>query len=300
MSTDAEAQARELGWRPKDEYSGDPAKWVDADQYLKNGESIVPYLRADRRKLLTTVEGLRTRLDQQEAVIRANNESMEALKKVTATTRVNQLEDEVRSLRSQLVTARNSGNIETEAQVEEQLDQTREQLRDARKQRDQPAAPPPPPVNGSTNAGGRDVTQQPEFQQFLADNPWFQTDEVMAGAAVALMKQKSADPGFLLKTPGQRFAMVAQEIKARFGLDDSNNPPPTRRDSKVEGGNRSEGTRQRGGGAGSSKRSYSDLSPEARAICDRQAKSLVGPKGSGRAFETIDAWRAHYASQVEE
>jgi small-conductance mechanosensitive channel len=298
MSTTEEAQARELGWRPQDEFTGEPSKWVDAATYIKNGENVVPYLRADRRKLLSTVEQLRTQIDQQAAVVRANNESIEALKKISTSQRVTQLESEVKSLRQQLVAARQSGDAAEQAEIEELLDTTRDTLKEVRAEATKPSTSTSVSSNGSQSNGtqsNQDYVNSPEFQQFLGDNPWFKEDQVMAAAAVSLMQVKSADPTFRTKTPAQRFMLVAQEIRTRFGMDEE---PRRQRDSKVEGGRG--GEQRRTGSSRGGTKSFIDLSPGAQAACDKLAKRVVGPKGSGRAYETLDAWRAHYASQVEE
>jgi hypothetical protein len=36
--SESEVTALEKGWRPKEEYEGDPKKWVDADEFLRRGE----------------------------------------------------------------------------------------------------------------------------------------------------------------------------------------------------------------------------------------------------------------------
>ena len=56
----------------------------------------------------------------------------------------------------------------------------------------------------------------------------------------------------------------------------------------------------RGGGGGSgAAKTYADLPREAQEACDRFAKRLVGPKGSGRAYETVEAYRKHYVEDFD-
>ena len=38
----SEEKASAIGWRPKDQWKGDPDKWVDADAFLKKGDEILP------------------------------------------------------------------------------------------------------------------------------------------------------------------------------------------------------------------------------------------------------------------
>lgn len=46
-----EDQAKRMGWSTKEEYRGDPARWVDAKTYVKNGMEALPVLRERNRKL---------------------------------------------------------------------------------------------------------------------------------------------------------------------------------------------------------------------------------------------------------
>jgi len=47
----AETKAKAMGWSPKDEFRGDPDRWVDAETYVRRGEEFIPFLRANNKKL---------------------------------------------------------------------------------------------------------------------------------------------------------------------------------------------------------------------------------------------------------
>lgn len=53
-----EAQARRMGWAPKEEFRGAPEKWTDADTFVKNGMESLPILRERNRTLQRTVDDL--------------------------------------------------------------------------------------------------------------------------------------------------------------------------------------------------------------------------------------------------
>ena len=55
-----EARARAMGWTPKDEFKGDPSKWRDAGEYVKRGETEVPLLRAQNKRLEAKIGELST------------------------------------------------------------------------------------------------------------------------------------------------------------------------------------------------------------------------------------------------
>lgn len=45
---DYEADARAMGWRPADEFKGDPAKHMDAKLFVERGETFLPFIKKDR------------------------------------------------------------------------------------------------------------------------------------------------------------------------------------------------------------------------------------------------------------
>lgn len=42
---DIDAEARQHGWTPKEEFRGDPARWVDAETFVKKASEVMPLLR---------------------------------------------------------------------------------------------------------------------------------------------------------------------------------------------------------------------------------------------------------------
>ena len=48
---DYEAEARVQGWRPKEEFKGDEARWTDAETFVKRGEEIMPFVKKENAHL---------------------------------------------------------------------------------------------------------------------------------------------------------------------------------------------------------------------------------------------------------
>lgn len=65
---DYEAEAREQGWAPKEEYKGDPAKWKDAKKFVEDGEHIAGLATKRKRDLERELDELRVTLSQQQQV----------------------------------------------------------------------------------------------------------------------------------------------------------------------------------------------------------------------------------------
>jgi len=55
---------------PKEEYRGQ-AEWVDADTYLKRGESMMPFLRANLRRSEEQNRTLNQRLEEQGRMLKS-------------------------------------------------------------------------------------------------------------------------------------------------------------------------------------------------------------------------------------
>lgn len=270
-----ENEARSIGWVPKEEFHGNAENWVDAKTFVEKGKTFIPFLQADRRKLQGQVTALQGENSQLKTELTGIRESVDTLKQYNSQTRVAQLESEVSGLRRQLAEARKEGDTDAEVSLEAKLDETREQLKEEKANGKPPAAGQPP-------AGGvRDFTREPEFQQFLQDNPWWQNDPVMRAASLVIGNELASQGALTDLQPAQRFAKIAEATKKRFGVTEQ----PRR--SRVEGGGG-------GGGSGSNSgpaagKSFSDLPPDAQAACDRMYPKLK------TAYPKKEDWQRKYA-----
>jgi hypothetical protein len=271
---DAETAAREMGWRPKEEFRGEPEKWVDAETFVSRGEHFLPIVRADREKLRAQVEAQNAQLAELKATIAASQESLEELKKFSSENTKRQVEQARKELVKQLKEAREAGDVDAETAVLDQLDEVRQAQKAA-------SAPPPPPAPAKPTT----PAVAPEQQAWQEANPWFATNPRLRGLALGIAEELRASP----KTAGlvgkAFFDKLSEEMQPYTSPEDT--PVP-----KVSGGRPSAG-RANGGAAG---RSYADLTAEERAACDRQAKKLVGP---GRAFKTEADWQAYFVKEIE-
>jgi hypothetical protein len=65
------AQAEQMGWIPDTRYKGDPENFVDADEYVRRGETVLPIIKK-------TNENLRNELTQTRAEAKKMAESLAA------------------------------------------------------------------------------------------------------------------------------------------------------------------------------------------------------------------------------
>src|SRR6185437_13103474 len=72
---ETEARARRQGWRPLEEYNGNPDRWIDAESFLKRAETDLPVTRA-------RLETMESRYAQTEAELGKTRQSLEEVRGV--------------------------------------------------------------------------------------------------------------------------------------------------------------------------------------------------------------------------
>lgn len=266
-----EVEASNLGWVPKDQFRGDPEKWSDAATFLERGKHILPILRKNNETLQGKLGATQAKVAELEALYQSSQEAIQALKEYQTAETERHVKKAKADLLDQLKEAKRAGDVDTEVDIQTQIDELNQAQREAKVAK--PAATEPvdkPAVD-------------PAYTAWIAENDWFGKDRRLTALVVAEAEELRADPANR-NLVGKAFFEKAA-ANARAILEGT----PTPRQSKVEGSGRSSG----GGGAVRAK-SYSDLPEEAKEVCDRQAKGLVG---AGKAFKTNAEWQAHYAVQ---
>lgn len=277
--TEVETKARELGWQPKEEFRGDPTKWVDAAEYVERGETMIPLIRAQSRKLQEQVSGLTEKLKQANETIKASQESIEALKEFNSAENRRRMKESLAATKAALVKAKEDRDVEAEVELTERFNEESQALRAAEKQVEEKPEKPERKVNAAGEE--KDYTATKEWKEWAEQNPWYGVDKRRTAMALAVADEIRANPETKSLIGRQFLDKVTEEVEAFFEGRQS-------RTSKVEGGGRPPS-----GGGGNGK-SYSDLPQDAKEACERQAARLVG---DGRAFKTMDEWRKHYTAE---
>ena len=277
-----EADAREIGWVPKEQFRGDPSKWTDAQDFLEYGQRAVPALKATNRKLSAEMERIRQQNLDYERRLKANEAALKAVTDTVVETRTTDLKTRQAEIQAELDEAIESNDLKRYNSLRDELDTVKEQIKN----------PPRPAVDTTTNreqAGPVDIMASPEFARFQQQNPWFQTNTLMSAAAIQAMadlnRQLLAENRTL--SLAQKFAHVETAVKKAFNMD-----------TRGSGGQQVEPSRggaDSGGGDGTGK-TYADLPPDAKAACDEQAQRFVG-RGK---FKTTADWRKQYVAKYFE
>lgn len=271
-----EAEARELGWVPKERFRGAPERWTDAQEFLDHGKTYIPHLQSVNRKLSAEMQAIKQQNEDYARRQKLLETSVATLQASVETSVQGDLNAQEADLSEQIKAARKDGDFDTEESLRDKRDAIRQKLREpAKKSVDSSTTTVQTPV--------ANIMESPEFKQFERDNPWFQEDTVMAAASIAVMATLNKTPQAATMSLAQKFAHVETEVKKRFGL---NSRPVT---SKVEGARN-----EPGGGGDTSGKSYMDLPSDAKAACDLDGRRVTGP---GKRYKTEADWRKAYCKQ---
>jgi len=200
---DFEAEAREQGWRPQEEFNGDPDRWVDAETFVKRGEEFLPFVKADRDKLREELKATETKFEQR-------IQRMERVHKELSKKQRDEYEKQVAELRE----ARKRAVQEADGDAFEAADT---QLRHLESQTQQDAGAELPPE---------------EVAWREKNSSWWGKDAVMTAAANAIGQQIwNLQPNL---PPDEFFAKVDERLKDEFPHKFGENPRK-RQAQKVEG-----------------------------------------------------------------
>lgn len=138
-------KAKGIGWRPKEDWSGDPDEWVDAAEFV-------------RRKPLFD------RLHKQERALREKEARLEAVSQHAAKVEKLTRERTIAELEAKRLNAVEIGDTTAFKHVDEQIREIQKEII--------PEPPKNPPI-------------LPEVEEFTKRNKWFESDEDMTDYAMA-------------------------------------------------------------------------------------------------------------------
>lgn len=282
-AAEIEAKAKAMGWSPKEQWRGEPDKFVDAETFVQRGEEFIPFLKANNRKLEAELGEVKGKLTKQEQLLQNAAESMEELKKFNTSVARERAEDRKEELKTALKKAREDGDVDAEVEINEQLAATSAALKEANKTKEKPTTFKIEPAAGEnpTNA----YMQTEEWKGWTQDNPWFGADKKKTALSMGIAEELRSQPN---PPKGRAFLdAVSAEVEKFF---DGGERQTTKVDSGSSGGNS-------GGGGGPRGKRFADLPEDAKAACDKQALKLVG---EGRTFKTKAEWQTYYVNKYFE
>lgn len=192
-----EDRAREQGWRPKEEFDGEPSKWVSAETFVAKGE------------LIDRIESLGKKLKDSEKTIKMLTEHHTKVKE-------SEYKRAVEFLKSQKKAAYESGDVDRIIELDDKI----AEVRDTQKAQKQQEA-----VNAEPET-------HPAFQSWVSENKWYEKNSEMRSDADAFGEAYARNNPD--KTPTEVLEFVTRKIKKAYAEEFQN--PNRNRPSGVEGG----------------------------------------------------------------
>ena len=260
---EVEAKAREMGWRPKDEWEGDDAGWMEADRFME---------RQDKRRAVaneefkTENEKLRAELKAEQAEMKATIEDFKGWQ-TKAEERI--YKKALRDVQATQRKAVEDGDTEAFDAAQKEAD---ELVADAQKPVEQRKVNP---------------DQIPAYTAWHAKNSWYNTDLRLTREANALGPEINRIYGLTPEQP-EFYEKITEQLKEDF--PDKFENPARKRASAVEEGTGTKAKKDAG---------YSDLPAEAKAACDRFVKQKIFVGDDGKPLSDAEA-RKKYASDYFE
>lgn len=224
-----------MGWKPQEEYKGDPNRWTDAESFVKVGEERIPVMKENYRKLEDKFKNLEDKLT-------ATQDYQEHMGKV-------QYDRAMKDLQTQQRSAVEEADTDTFDKIEKQKEQIK------------------------VDYSPKESTQQPQKPHEVADwearNTWYQ-NPTLADKAVGLERRimeeeaykQSRDFTYRPMNLADRLEEVSRRVQADFA------PPkePARKLPAVEG------ARQTGSGKAPAK-TWGDIDPAHQEAANAMVKS---------------------------
>lgn len=280
-----EQKATSMGWVPKEEFRGDEKRWMTAEDFVERGESFIPFLKKSNGELKNQINTISERNAELERLLRANTAAIEEMQEENTVRNQEAVVASRDELIEQIAEARRDGDTRKELTLMDQLADTRDKLKEAKK------TPVVEQTPTTVTSPATDYTKTPEWQTFKSENSWFDEDPVMRSASIAIGQQLAAEGGADWKALGaaERFSRIGAATRKRFGMADNSRRQGA---SKVEGGRAGGGSAGGGGGSGGASRGYDSLPREAQEACDRAGQRLIG---AGKKYKTQAEQRTAYA-----
>src|SRR6267142_2184067 len=118
---EVQRKARDLGWQPKEQWKGNPDNWVDAPEFVKRGETFVPFLQHERKKLKSDLDQINQRFAQTQEELRQTRETLEALKTFNTDMAHERTERRKVEIGAELKAAREAGDDVRVAELQNEL-----------------------------------------------------------------------------------------------------------------------------------------------------------------------------------
>jgi hypothetical protein len=169
---ETEQRARNMGWRPREEFRGDANRWLPADEFVERGERLLPLLQERSRAADRTITNLQQQIQQQ-------GETLNTMLESTRRAEQAGYRRAMTELHQQRVKAVEMGDTAAFQAVEQAMRELGPPP---------PEAPKAPPAQGQGQGQGQ-ANNDPVILAWVREHPWFTSDHIANVAMIAAMQQ---------------------------------------------------------------------------------------------------------------
>lgn len=233
-----DAEARLMGWVPKEEFRGPEDHWIDSETFINRGRQILPIVKKNNEELTKKLLALEAKERERDATVAEWKEFMQEAQKRER----EQFNQQIAALRAQKKQAISDGDGEAVVEIDDAIDAIKDKQKESKEPVHVPTVQAPDPA----------------FVAFTVENPWYGVDEDKTAYANGIGPAVRAAHPHLV---GKDFLdMVAARVASKF-------PSKEVRASSVE----SAGTPT----AKKTKYSYNSLPEEAKKAHDKFVKQKL-------------------------
>jgi hypothetical protein len=227
ISAEIVQRAKGMGHIPKEEFRGDPEKWVDAEKYVERAENLMPILKSQLGKYEGEISTLK-------ATVASQTKTTEQILKMNEKTQKLAYDMAVKDVTEKQAKFVEDGNVDEWRRLEGEKEQI--------------AKPEPVKIE--------EPEQNPAFNQWHTGNEWYLKDEGMTDYAnLHAQRITKANPSMPYD---EVLTEVEKKIKDTFPQKFEN--PNREKPSVVDSGATREIAPKQGN-------TYNDLPADAKAIC---------------------------------
>lgn len=206
--SDLELKALEEGWRPKDEWEGDPDQWIDAGEYVRRGP------------LFEKIDSLNRQAKENNKVIKALQEHLEKV-------RQGEYKAHLEALRLEKKEALEEGDADRLIEIDEKIAEAKATEKIEKLEAKQEASQP-----------------DPRFVAWVNKNPWYINDQELQSFAdevgiIYKNRNPDTDPTDVLEYVSKRVQKeypdkFKNERKARPNIVEGSGAPTTKKKDTFE------------------------------------------------------------------
>jgi hypothetical protein len=282
---EVQTEARKLGWRPLEQFKGDPEKWVDAEEFVERGKTVLPLVKAANGRLTQELSTANEKIGTMAEQLAALQGTVKALQSNYSKQTEKAVEVALTNLKASLREAREAGDVDKEIEILDAIQDTQE----ARKQAKKDATNDGDDGEGKPPAKKDASPYSQELKDWEAAHQDLMKDKKRLKAFTRLVEDVRDDQETDLTGPEfLDYVLEKLEAQEQGTEEDGDLEPVQRTPNKVATGKA--GTTQNSKG-------YASLPSDAKRMCEAEAERFVG---EGKLYKTKKDWQDAFARDYYE